>query len=86
MLYNIRRLVAITTLACALLVGSQALSPARQEDELTALYKQGLALYNAGRYSEAIPLAERYLGILEKWVGPDHPDVAQRHLRQHGGS
>jgi hypothetical protein len=34
------------------------------------------ALECQGRYSEAIPLSERSLAILEKALGPDHRDVA----------
>ncbi len=32
--------------------------------------------YQAGRYAEAIPLAQRSLAIREKALGPEHPDVA----------
>ena len=35
------------------------------------------ALYQAGKYAEAIPLAQQELAIREKALGPDHPDVAQ---------
>jgi tetratricopeptide (TPR) repeat protein len=45
-------------------------------DEATALNQQVTQLYNQGRYSEAIPLAQRVLTICEKALGPDHPDVA----------
>jgi CHAT domain-containing protein/tetratricopeptide (TPR) repeat protein len=34
-------------------------------------------LYQAGKYSEAIPIAEQVLALREKALGPDHPDVAQ---------
>jgi tetratricopeptide (TPR) repeat protein len=30
-----------------------------------------------GRYAEAEPLAQRSLGIKEKALGPDHPDLAE---------
>jgi tetratricopeptide (TPR) repeat protein len=46
-------------------------------DEVERLNKEVVRLYNAGRYDEAIPLAERALGIGEKALGPVHPDVAQ---------
>jgi tetratricopeptide (TPR) repeat protein len=32
-------------------------------------------LFNAGRYADAIPLAQRELAIYEKVLGPNHPDV-----------
>jgi CHAT domain-containing protein/Tfp pilus assembly protein PilF len=34
-------------------------------------------LYLGGRYDEALPLVERVLGIRERALGPEHPDVAQ---------
>ena len=35
-------------------------------------------LYNAqGNYAEAEPLLQRSLTILERALGPEHPDVAQ---------
>jgi CHAT domain-containing protein/Flp pilus assembly protein TadD len=45
-------------------------------DEATALNQQVIQLYNQGRYSEAISLAQRTLTIVEKALGPDNPDVA----------
>ena len=45
-------------------------------DEATALNQQAIQLYIQGRYSEAIPLAQRTLAIVEKALGPDNPDVA----------
>ena len=47
-----------------------------QVDEAAALNQQVLQLYSQGRYSEAIPLAQRTLAIVEKALGPDNPDVA----------
>src|SRR6478736_296008 len=47
-----------------------------QTNEAEALTKQYLTLSNQGRYSEAIPLAQRVLAIREKSLGPNHPDVA----------
>jgi CHAT domain-containing protein/Tfp pilus assembly protein PilF len=44
--------------------------------DAAALNQQVTQLYNRGRYSEAIPLAQRALAIGEKALGPDHPDVA----------
>ncbi|MGF1602811.1 MAG: CHAT domain-containing protein, partial [Thermosynechococcaceae cyanobacterium] len=40
------------------------------------LNEQVIQLYQQGRYSEAIPIAQRSLSIWEKALGPDHPDVA----------
>jgi tetratricopeptide (TPR) repeat protein len=40
------------------------------------LTQQVIELNKQGRYSEAVPSAERALSILEGALGPDHPDVA----------
>ena len=32
-------------------------------------------LYQAGKYAEAIPVAQRVLSIREKAMGPEHPEV-----------
>ncbi|MEW6207939.1 MAG: tetratricopeptide repeat protein [Acidobacteriota bacterium] len=45
-------------------------------EEAKRLNAEALKLYNAGRYDEAIPLAERVLAIVEKSLGKDHPEVA----------
>jgi tetratricopeptide (TPR) repeat protein len=42
-------------------------------DELT---NNAIALYQVGKYAEAIPVAQQVLAIREKVLGPDHPDVA----------
>jgi CHAT domain-containing protein/Tfp pilus assembly protein PilF len=50
-----------------------------QSDELAEakqLNEQVIQLYNQGKYSEAIPLAERLLSIRRKVLGNEHPDVA----------
>src|SRR6266705_554827 len=47
-----------------------------QQDEAAALNQNVVDLYNAGKYAEAVPLAQRALAIREKALGPDHPDVA----------
>ncbi|MGI8503605.1 MAG: tetratricopeptide repeat protein [Hassallia sp.] len=44
--------------------------------EAKQLNKQVIELYNAGKYSEAIAPAERSVGISEKVLGKEHPDVA----------
>ena len=44
--------------------------------EATVLGQQIDQLWSQGRYSDAIPLAQRLLSIRETALGPDHPDVA----------
>ena len=45
--------------------------------EAKELNRRAFELHGAGRYEEAIPLAERALAIREKVLGLEHPDVAQ---------
>ncbi|MFA4902508.1 MAG: tetratricopeptide repeat protein [Desulfobaccales bacterium] len=45
-------------------------------EEAYALNQQVVEFYQAGRYQEALPLAQRSLKIWEKALGPEHPDTA----------
>jgi hypothetical protein len=47
-----------------------------QKSEVAALNARITELNRAGKYSEAIPQAERLVAILEKAHGPVDPDVA----------
>src|SRR6266511_47528 len=49
----------------------------RALQEARKLYKKAIDLRNSGRYDEALPHFERALEILERRLGPDHPDVSQ---------
>jgi CHAT domain-containing protein/Tfp pilus assembly protein PilF len=44
--------------------------------EARKLYKKAFDLRLAGKYDEALPIAERALETRERELGPDHPDVA----------
>ena len=44
--------------------------------EAEALVQEASKLYGEGHHSEAIPLAERALGIAEEVLGPEHPHTA----------
>jgi tetratricopeptide (TPR) repeat protein len=44
--------------------------------EAKRLHGDAVRLYGEGKYDAAIPLAQRVLAIVEKALGPDHPDVA----------
>ena len=73
---GVRALLAVFVgLAIACGIGVRLAYP--QTDEATALSTQADKLYQQGRYSEAVPLAQRSLAIREKALGPDHPSVAQ---------
>jgi tetratricopeptide (TPR) repeat protein len=46
------------------------------QEEARRLNQQAVELYQAGRYPEALSLAQRALEIDEKALGPEHPDTA----------
>ena len=74
------RIAVIALVVCPWLVGIGEigiLPAAAQVDEATRLSQQLSKLYNDSRYSEAIPIARRLLELLQKDLGPEHPDVAQ---------
>jgi tetratricopeptide (TPR) repeat protein len=53
------------------LVPAQAQSP-----ELDELYKRGVELYQAGKYAEAVPIAEQYIKVAAANFGEDNPVYA----------
>jgi tetratricopeptide (TPR) repeat protein len=63
-------------LAGVLLAGAASIPLAQQADVASELNKKLIELYNAGRYADAVPIAQRILAIQEKALGRDHPDVA----------
>ena len=90
-IYSVRSAVAVLTLlllACGTMphvVGTDgadtqhrdAVTPFTSLAEAARLNTELLRLSRAGRYDEAISLAERALRIREKSLRPDHPEVAQ---------
>jgi len=65
-------------LLAVFLVGVLAL-PARTQETLAdaeRLNAQIVQLYQQGKYTEAVPLAERALAIRRRLLGPDHSEVA----------
>src|ERR1700738_4764673 len=63
-------------LAAILLFGNPSISAPQQADEASELNEKVIEFYKAGRYADAIPIAQRALAIREKALGRDHPDVA----------
>jgi CHAT domain-containing protein/Flp pilus assembly protein TadD len=58
----------------------QTISQVSQQDELAKaekLNKQGIQLYQEGRYAEAEPLHKEALTIRKKQLGDNHPDTAK---------
>jgi CHAT domain-containing protein/tetratricopeptide (TPR) repeat protein len=47
-----------------------------QTNDIEAQDNKVIELYQAGKYAEAIPLAQQMLAMREKSLGPDHPGVA----------
>jgi esterase/lipase superfamily enzyme/Tfp pilus assembly protein PilF len=73
---SIRRIGLVV--AAMLMVNSFSGAPAiAQQDEAAALNMRVEELFHAGRYSDALPLAERALAISESALGPEHPDIAR---------
>jgi CHAT domain-containing protein/tetratricopeptide (TPR) repeat protein len=68
-----RRIILATVLMVFSFAGAPAIA---QQDEAAALNRRIAELSQAGKFSEALPLAHRALEIVEKARGPDHPDVA----------
>jgi CHAT domain-containing protein/Tfp pilus assembly protein PilF len=48
----------------------------RALQEARGLNVEFLRFYRTGKYDEALPLAEKILALVEKTLGPEHPDVA----------
>src|SRR5947209_16159620 len=67
---------AVSVFAAAVLVGDLSIASAQEIGDAARLDKELIELYRAGRYSDAIPIAQRALAIRERALGRDHPDVA----------
>src|ERR1700712_4664905 len=65
--------VAVTAIALSMSPGAQSFAG---EDEASALILQMKELYRAGKYAEALPLAQKSLALRENELGPDHANVA----------
>jgi CHAT domain-containing protein/tetratricopeptide (TPR) repeat protein len=72
---SVRHIFLMATAVLALTVWFAPPSSAQSSaaDKLTGRI---IELYRAGRYAEAVPLAQEALAIREKALGPDHLDVA----------
>lgn len=65
--------VAVTALALSLSLSAPSHA---EEDEAGTLTRQMKQLYRAGKYTEALPLAQKSLALREKEFGPDDANVA----------
>ncbi len=65
--------VAVAAFVLGLFLGA----PSRAgDDEASTLTQQMKELYRAGKYTEALPLAQKSLALREKEFGPDDANVA----------
>ena len=64
-------------LAVVLLCSNASISVAQPRDEASELYTTVIELFNAGRYADAVPIAQQVLAIRERAFGRDHPAVGQ---------
>jgi tetratricopeptide repeat protein len=63
----------VAALALSLSLGAPSCAA---EDEASTLSQQMKELYRAGKYTEALPLAQKSLALREKEFGPDDANVA----------
>ena len=59
-----------------LLAAAQLATALAQSPELDDLYRRGVELYQAGKYAEAIPIAQQYINIAATTLGEDNPVYA----------
>ena len=59
-----------------MLASSSSAQTGAESDDLSSLLGQARQLYEAGKYAEAVPLAQRAVELAEKQFGPEHPEVA----------
>ena len=64
-------------LLCLLQPGPRLIAD-EQDDQarLASLNQQVIELCQAGKFNEAVPIAQEFLDLCEKRFGPDHPDTA----------
>jgi len=66
-------LIVLLTLFANVLLGVPSFA---QKNEAAALDAKVIQLYQAGKYADAIPFAQRSVAIRERTLGPNHPDLA----------
>src|SRR5262245_66074000 len=59
-----------------MVASSSSAQTGAKPDDLSSLLGQARQLYEAGKYAEAVPLAQRAVELAEKQFGPEHPWVA----------
>jgi tetratricopeptide (TPR) repeat protein len=74
---EIRKISIASALVGGIFVAVASVSFGQDLKEAAALEKRVTELYEAGKYEEAIPLAQRVLKLREKALGSRHPDLAE---------
>jgi len=69
-------LIVLLTLFANVLLGVPSFAQKNEKNEAAALDAKVIQLYQAGKYADAIPLAQRSVAIRERTLGPNHPDLA----------
>jgi CHAT domain-containing protein/Tfp pilus assembly protein PilF len=66
--------------ACLALVGGAPVTRGRADDDVARFadaYRNGLALYEAGRLADALPYLQKAVRLAERVAGPNHPATAK---------
>jgi CHAT domain-containing protein/tetratricopeptide (TPR) repeat protein len=71
-----RRGVALIVLAVLPVIAASMQARAQGADDLAALREQVRQLHSQGKYSEAVPLAERYVALARRKHGENHAEYA----------
>ncbi|MFY9609829.1 MAG: CHAT domain-containing tetratricopeptide repeat protein [Blastocatellia bacterium] len=71
-----KRCVVLLLISSLLALSRGAAGQDSSFEEARQLNQRALELSSAGRYEAALPLAERFLSLIERARGPGHPDVA----------
>ena len=58
------------------MIAAHGLTAACVQESAHELNNQMIQLYRQGRYSEAVPIAQRAVELRRKQLGEDHPDYA----------
>ena len=67
--------ICVVVCALAVLAIGPSQGAAQTTEDLSALNQQVVELYQAGKYAEAISVAQQALALAKKLHGPDHPRV-----------
>ena len=71
-----RESLMVLVICCAGTIDVRGAGGSAAVGEVDSLNQKVGELYRQGKYSEALPLAERALAIREKELGPDHQQTA----------